>query len=111
MQNVENKKKNGFTQNVKVKSFTGNFGINSANLAHAVPSSSLSLLLNFSSTLLQICDTMAFPHPALSFLFATFLLMQTLGDAATCSDCFTHSRAAHYPNSDEQGTESEISKL
>ncbi|XP_057487505.1 expansin-like B1 [Actinidia eriantha] len=48
---------------------------------------------------------MALPHPSLYFLFATFLLMQTLGDAATCSDCFTHSRAAHYPNSDEKGTE------
>ncbi|PSR91666.1 Expansin-like [Actinidia chinensis var. chinensis] len=48
---------------------------------------------------------MAFSHLSLLFLFATFLLMQTLGDAATCSDCFTHSRAAYYPNSDEQGTE------
>ncbi|MQL88205.1 hypothetical protein Taro_020763, partial [Colocasia esculenta] len=27
--------------------------------------------------------------------------------AATCSGCFTQSRAAHYPNSDESGTESE----
>ncbi|XP_052170522.1 expansin-like B1 [Diospyros lotus] len=48
---------------------------------------------------------MAFSQLSLSFLFATFLLMQTLGNAATCSDCFTHSRAAYYPNSDEQGTE------
>ncbi|XP_057512635.1 expansin-like B1 [Actinidia eriantha] len=48
---------------------------------------------------------MAFSHPSLLFLFVTFLLMQTLGDAATCSTCFTQSRAAYYPNSDEQGTE------
>ena len=32
--------------------------------------------------------------------------MQTLAEAATCSDCFTHSRAAYYPNSDENGTDS-----
>ncbi|KAL6979822.1 Expansin-like B1 [Sarracenia purpurea var. burkii] len=33
--------------------------------------------------------------------------MLTLENAATCSGSFTHSRAAYYPNSDEQGTESE----
>ncbi|KAA8522103.1 hypothetical protein F0562_012583 [Nyssa sinensis] len=48
---------------------------------------------------------MAFSHQSLLFLVATLLLMQTLGDAATCSDCFIQSRAAYYPNSDEQGTE------
>ncbi|KAI7987147.1 Expansin-like B1 [Camellia lanceoleosa] len=50
-------------------------------------------------------STMASPHLNILFSLVTFLLMQTLGDAATCSDCFTHSRAAYYPNSDEQGTE------
>ncbi|KAK6935038.1 RlpA-like protein, double-psi beta-barrel domain [Dillenia turbinata] len=39
------------------------------------------------------------------FLFASFLLLQTPSDAATCSDCFVQSRAAYYPNSDEQGTD------
>ncbi|XP_058190212.1 expansin-like B1 [Rhododendron vialii] len=49
---------------------------------------------------------MGFPHISFFHLFSTFLLMKiTVGDAATCSDCFTHSRAAYYPNSDEQGTE------
>ncbi|XP_059640051.1 expansin-like B1 [Cornus florida] len=48
---------------------------------------------------------MALSYQSLFFLVATLLLMQTLGDAATCSDCFIQSRAAHYPNSDEQGTE------
>ncbi|KDP45948.1 hypothetical protein JCGZ_11851 [Jatropha curcas] len=38
--------------------------------------------------------------------FISLLYMQTLAEAATCSDCFIQSRAAHYPNSDEQGTES-----
>ncbi|KAJ9130544.1 hypothetical protein P3X46_034386 [Hevea brasiliensis] len=38
-------------------------------------------------------------------LFATLLFLQTLAEAATCSDCFIHSRAAYYPNSDEQGTD------
>ncbi|CAI0418329.1 unnamed protein product [Linum tenue] len=39
-------------------------------------------------------------------LVASLLLMQTLSHAATCNDCFTSSRAAHYPNSDELGTDS-----
>lgn len=39
-----------------------------------------------------------------TFLLTTFIFTQTLSDAATCSDCFTHSRAAYYPKSDEQGT-------
>ncbi|KAL6985826.1 hypothetical protein U1Q18_019198 [Sarracenia purpurea var. burkii] len=50
---------------------------------------------------------MGFSDLSLWFLFTTFLLFQTPGDAATCSDCFTHSRAAYYPNSDQQGTDSE----
>lgn len=38
---------------------------------------------------------------------AIFLLMQTLPKASSvCSDCFVQSRAAYYPNSDEQGTDS-----
>ncbi|KAH7863694.1 hypothetical protein Vadar_020833 [Vaccinium darrowii] len=48
---------------------------------------------------------MAFSQLSLLSLFASFLLTQTPGDAATCSDCFTRSRAAYYPNSDENGTE------
>lgn len=52
---------------------------------------------------------MAFSQLFVLSLFASFLLMQTPGDAATCSDCFTRSRAAYYPNSDEKGTESESS--
>ena len=39
-------------------------------------------------------------------LIATLLLMQTLAWAQTSSDSFVHSRAAYYPNSDEQGTDS-----
>ncbi|KAB1215786.1 Expansin-like B1 [Morella rubra] len=38
-------------------------------------------------------------------LFATLLLMQTLAQAQTSSSAFIHSRAAYYPNSSEQGTE------
>ncbi|EEF33602.1 expansin-like B1 [Ricinus communis] len=41
---------------------------------------------------------------SLLLLLATLLFMQTLAEAATCSDCFSQSRAAHYPNSDDQGT-------
>jgi hypothetical protein len=40
------------------------------------------------------------------FLSGTLLFMQTLAEAATCSDCFIHSRAAYYPNSYENGTDS-----
>ncbi|OVA02496.1 Expansin/pollen allergen [Macleaya cordata] len=42
-----------------------------------------------------------------SFVFSLFFLLlgQTPADAATCNDCFVHSRAAYYPNSDEKGTE------
>ncbi|KAG7952445.1 hypothetical protein I3843_12G059300 [Carya illinoinensis] len=39
-------------------------------------------------------------------LFATLLLVHTLAEAQTSSDPFIHSRAAYYPNSDEQGTDS-----
>jgi hypothetical protein len=40
-------------------------------------------------------------------LFATLLLVQTLppAEAQTSSDSFVHSRAAYYPNSDQQGTD------
>ncbi|KAL6349224.1 hypothetical protein AAG906_033880 [Vitis piasezkii] len=48
---------------------------------------------------------MALPPHSLLLVFASFFLMQSLAYAATCSDCFTHSRAAYYPNSDELGTE------
>ncbi|WOL07135.1 expansin-like B1 isoform X1 [Canna indica] len=41
------------------------------------------------------------------FLFLLpFLLCHSMARADTCSDCFTQSRAAYYPNSDQQGTES-----
>ncbi|KAJ6347856.1 hypothetical protein OIU76_004366 [Salix suchowensis] len=46
--------------------------------------------------------------PSLRFLLllpATFFFMQTLAEAATCSDCFIQSQAAYYPNSDENGTD------
>nr|QDM54902.1 expansin-like B1 [Luffa aegyptiaca] len=40
------------------------------------------------------------------FVFViTLIFMQRLSECATCSDCFTRSRAAHYPNSEEQGTD------
>ncbi|XP_010269911.1 PREDICTED: expansin-like B1 [Nelumbo nucifera] len=42
---------------------------------------------------------------SLLLLLVSFLLLQTPAYAATCSDCFTQSRAAYYPNSDEKGTE------
>ncbi|RDX70856.1 Expansin-like B1 [Mucuna pruriens] len=37
-------------------------------------------------------------------LFATFLFTQTLADTS-CTDCFVQSRAAYYPNSEENGTD------
>ncbi|XP_057977417.1 expansin-like B1 [Malania oleifera] len=49
---------------------------------------------------------MALSLQSVLFLLASLLLVQTLADAATCSDCFVQSRAAYYPNSDEKGTES-----
>ncbi|KAF5734265.1 expansin-like B1 [Tripterygium wilfordii] len=42
---------------------------------------------------------------AILLLLATLLLLQTLSSAKTCSDCFVSSKAAHYPNSDVQGSE------
>ncbi|KAM7493984.1 hypothetical protein LguiB_028593 [Lonicera macranthoides] len=47
---------------------------------------------------------MALSLQSLFLLFATFLSLLNLGNSATCSDCFTHSRASYYPNSDENGT-------
>ncbi|XP_057799623.1 expansin-like B1 [Salvia miltiorrhiza] len=38
-------------------------------------------------------------------LAAALFLLESLGDAAPCTDCFTQSRASYYPNSDEKGTE------
>ncbi|KAG6387956.1 hypothetical protein SASPL_153152 [Salvia splendens] len=38
-------------------------------------------------------------------LTATLLLFGSFGDAAPCADCFSQSRAAYYPNSDDKGTE------
>ncbi|TQD87292.1 hypothetical protein C1H46_027159 [Malus baccata] len=38
-------------------------------------------------------------------LLIVLLLLQSPGEAATCSDCFVHSRATYYPNSEEQGTD------
>lgn len=50
---------------------------------------------------------MALSLKSLMFLLATLRIMQALAaEAETCSDCFIQSRAAHYPNSDEQGTDS-----
>ncbi|XAR70592.1 hypothetical protein NMG60_11027497 [Bertholletia excelsa] len=45
------------------------------------------------------------PLPLLLPLAIILMTLLTPGDMATCSDCFTQSRAAYYPNSDEQGTE------
>ncbi|KAL5724324.1 Expansin-like B1 [Ranunculus cassubicifolius] len=42
---------------------------------------------------------------SLVFLLICLNLRQTMTDAATCNDCFVQSRAAYYPDSDEQGTE------
>ncbi|KAK7309090.1 hypothetical protein RJT34_05557 [Clitoria ternatea] len=38
------------------------------------------------------------------FLVTTLIFMQTLADTS-CTDCFTHSRAAYYPNSEDHGTD------
>ncbi|XP_042512684.1 expansin-like B1 [Macadamia integrifolia] len=48
---------------------------------------------------------MDFSLKPLAFLLCCLLLWQTQTDASTCSDCFTQSRAAYYPNSDVNGTE------
>lgn len=42
---------------------------------------------------------------AISLLFSTHCY---LVDADTCNDCFTHSRAAYYPNSDEKGSDGQF---
>jgi hypothetical protein len=34
-----------------------------------------------------------------------FVLQTSIGEAATCSDCFVQSRAAYYPNSEENGSD------
>ncbi|KAB2632303.1 expansin-like B1 [Pyrus ussuriensis x Pyrus communis] len=39
-------------------------------------------------------------------LLIVLLLLQSPSEAATCSDCFIHSRATYYPNSEAQGTDS-----
>lgn len=48
---------------------------------------------------------MAFLQFVFNFLVATLLLLECVGNAAPCGDCFTQSRAAFYPNSDDKGTE------
>lgn len=45
---------------------------------------------------------------AFGLLTATLLLLGSVGSAAPCAECFTQSRAAYYPNSDDKGTESEF---
>ncbi|KAA8525934.1 hypothetical protein F0562_007966 [Nyssa sinensis] len=65
----------------------------------------LLLYLRFHCFCSLLFSKMALSIRSIWLLVATLLLKQTLGDAATCSDCFIQSRAAHYPNSDEQGTE------
>ncbi|KAK6251004.1 Expansin [Theobroma cacao] len=62
----------------------------------------LSSLISLS---LLIESSMALSLQSLLILFAALLLTQSLAEAATCSNCFTHSRAAYYPNSDEHGTD------
>lgn len=52
---------------------------------------------------LSILSYMALSHLCL-LLLATFLFMQTLADTS-CTDCFVQSRAAYYPNSEENGTD------
>ncbi|KAL8537109.1 hypothetical protein ACS0TY_012332 [Phlomoides rotata] len=42
---------------------------------------------------------------SINLFIATFLLLEGIGNAATCKDCFIPSRAAHYPDSDDTGTE------
>lgn len=51
------------------------------------------------------CVTMTPFFSSLFFIFAILLLMQSQVKASACSDCFVQSRAAYYPNSDEQGTD------
>ncbi|KAJ0113204.1 hypothetical protein Patl1_01197 [Pistacia atlantica] len=70
---------------------------------HLILFSSCNCLLAFHCICSLICPTMALK--SFLFFFATLLLIQTLAEAATCSDCFVQSRAAYYPNSDDNGTD------
>lgn len=62
------------------------------------------LLVSLLSPASKLTPKMA-PLRCLLIIFATFLSLQTFGNSSTCSDCFIPSRAANYPNSTEQGTE------
>lgn len=81
------------------------FTINTVNLVLLIHNHPV--LLAFVADCFLILFSMALPLQFLLVLFASFLRLQSPAYAATCSDCFTHSRAAYYPNSDEKGTESE----
>ncbi|KAJ8774108.1 hypothetical protein K2173_009539 [Erythroxylum novogranatense] len=48
---------------------------------------------------------MASSSKSLLFFLATLIYLHNLAEAATCSDCFINSRAAYYPNSDQNGTD------
>ncbi|KAJ8755257.1 hypothetical protein K2173_019055 [Erythroxylum novogranatense] len=48
---------------------------------------------------------MASSFETLLILLATLIYLHNFAKAATCSDCFIHSRAAYYPNSDQNGTD------
>jgi hypothetical protein len=64
-------------------------------------------LIFFAFIVFALCIPIMVPTlQFLVFLSGTLLFMQTLAEAATCSDCFIHSRAAYYPNSYENGTDS-----
>ena len=82
---------------VKVGKLT-KFSINSRNVIRSMHH--LSVLTHHISS--------PFTHMALYLfcrLFAiTLIFMQTLADTS-CTDCFIHSRAAYYPNSEEHGTD------
>ncbi|KAL3650864.1 Expansin-like B1 [Castilleja foliolosa] len=59
----------------------------------------------FLSARLAIFATMARLMILSHLVVLTFLLFESPGNAATCTDCFIQSRAAHYPNSDDNGTD------
>lgn len=102
-------------ENVKFISFTimkgmfaGQFTINSSTQLHALHTCLFAILIP--SCFCYLNPTSMAPFlKSLLILFATFLSIINLGKAATCSECFIHSRAAYYPNSDDKGTESKIS--
>uniref|UniRef100_A0A803LU87 Expansin-like B1 n=1 Tax=Chenopodium quinoa TaxID=63459 RepID=A0A803LU87_CHEQI len=48
---------------------------------------------------------MAFSLQNLLYLSICLLLLISVANAQNCSDCFVHSRASYYPNSDAQGTD------